>query len=188
MGDIGCLRSERYKFQFVGLIEKYNRRCFRQINVHCLHRLLPFPESIADITLMTAILPMGIPVGSKLFSAAFTGEAVDGPGPLPDFISVLIPPFPAAGVVAEVTLPASLWLFQKSAAVPAHTARFLHHLQVGFDCFFVSVDVILLAEVPDIVTAQVELLCDLSIPDPLRPELPDLLFLQYSYHVFSFLP
>ena len=131
---------------------------------------------------------MGIPVGSKLFSTAFAGEAVDGPSTLPDFIPIFIPPFSSAGIIAEVTLPTSLRLFQKSTAVPAHTASFLHHLQVCLHRVFVSVDVVFLAVVPDIVTAQVELLCDLPVPDPLGPELPDLLFLQYSYHVFSFLP
>lgn len=130
---------------------------------------------------------MGIPVGSKLFSAAFTGKAIDGPGTLPDLIPVLIPPFSAAGLIAEMPLPASLRLFQKSAAVSAHAAVILHHLQICFDRVFVSVDVIFLAVVPDIVTAQVELLCDIAISDPLGPKLPDLLLLQYSNHVFSFL-
>ena len=137
---------------------------------------------------MTAILPMGIPVGSKLFTAAFAGEAIDGPGALPDLISIIIPPFSAAGIIAEVPLPAGFRLFQKRAAVPAHAAILLHHLHIGRDCILVSVEVILFAVVPDIVTAQVELLRNLSVADPLRPELPDLFFLQYSYHDFSFLP
>ena len=169
------------------LVEKHDGRFLRQINLHRLHRLLPFPEPIADITFMTAILPMGIPVGSKLFSATLAGKTVDGPDTLPDLITVLIPPFPPAGLVAVMALPARLRLFQESAAVPAEAAIFLHHLQVGFDCVFVSVDVIFLAVVPDIITAQVELLRDIAISDPLGPELPDLLLLQYSYHVFSFL-
>ena len=101
---------------------------------------------------------MGIPVGSKLFSAAFAGKAIDGPGALPDLISIIIPPFTATGVIAEVPLPTCLWLFQKRAAVPAHAAVLLHHLHVGRNCIFVSVQVILFAVVPDIVTAQVELL------------------------------
>ena len=130
---------------------------------------------------------MGIPVGSKLFSAAFAGKAIDGPGALPDLISIIIPPFSAAGIIAEVPLPAGFRLFQKRAAVPAHTAVLLHHLHIGRDCILVTVEVILFAVVPDIVTAQVELLCDLPVSDPLRPELPNLFFLQYSYHVFSFL-
>ena len=130
---------------------------------------------------------MGIPVGSKLFSAAFAGEAVDGPGTLPDLITVLVPPLPPAGLIAEMPLPASLRLFQESAAVPAHVAVILHHLQIGLDRIFISVDVIFLAVIPDIVTTQVELLRDIAISDPLGPELPDLLLLQYSNHVFSFL-
>ncbi len=137
---------------------------------------------------MTAILPMGIPVGSKLFPAAFTSEAIDGPSALPDLISIIVPPFSAAGIIAEVPLPAGFRLFQKRAAVPAHAAILLHHLHIGRDCILVTVEVILFAVVPDIVTAQVELLRNLSVADPLRPELPDLLFLQYSYHVFSFQP
>ena len=137
---------------------------------------------------MTAILPMGIPVGSKLFSAAFAGEPINGPCALPDLITVVIPPFSAAGVIAEMTLPAGLRLFQKRTAVPAHAAVLLHHLHIGRDCILVSVQVILFAVVPYIVTAQVELLRNLSVADPLRPELPDLFFLQYSYHVFSFQP
>ena len=64
---------------------------------------------------------MGISVGSKLFSAALAGKAIDGTGSLPDLIPILIPPFSSAGVVAKMTLPASFRLFQKSAAVPAHT-------------------------------------------------------------------
>ena len=130
---------------------------------------------------------MGIPVGSKLFSTAFTGKAIDGPGTLTDLIPVFVPPFPAASLIAEMPLPACLRLLQESAAVPAHAAVILHHLQVCLDRIFVSVDVIFLAVVPDIVTAQVELLCDIAISDPLGPELPDLLLLQYSNHVFSFL-
>ncbi len=66
---------------------------------------------------------MGIPVGSKLFPTAFAGEAIDGPCALPDLISIIIPPFSAAGIIAEVSLPAGFRLFQKRAAVPAHTAR-----------------------------------------------------------------
>ena len=131
---------------------------------------------------------MGIPVGSKLFPAAFTSEAIDGPSALPDLISIIIPPFSAAGIIAEVSLPAGLRLFQKRAAVSAHAAVLLHHLHIGRDCILVSVQVILFAVVPYIVTAQVELLRNLSVADPLRPELPDLFFLQYSYHVFSFQP
>lgn len=130
---------------------------------------------------------MGIPVGSKLFSASFAGKTVDGTGPLPDLITVLIPPFSAAGLVAVMALPTCLRLFQESAAVPAEAAILLHHLQVGLDRVFVSVDVIFFAVVPDIITAQVELLRDIAISDPLGPELPDLLLLQYSNHVFSFL-
>lgn len=130
---------------------------------------------------------MGIPVGSKLFSAAFAGESIDGPRALPDLISIIIPPFTATGVIAEVPLPTCLWLFQKRTAVPAHAAVLLHHLHVGRNCIFVSVQVILFAVVPDIVTAQVELLRNLSVADPLRPELTNLFFLQYSYHGFSFL-
>ena len=137
---------------------------------------------------MTAILPMGIPVGSKLFPAALAGKAIDGPCALPNLISIIIPPFSAAGIIAEVSLPAGLRLFQKRAAVSAHAAVLLHHLHIGRDCILVTVEVILFAVVPDIVTAQVKLLSNLPVADPLRPELPDLLFLQYSYHVFSFQP
>ena len=110
---------------------------------------------------------MGIPVGSKLFSAAFAGKAIDGPGALPDLISIIVPPFSAAGIIAEVPLPAGFRLFQKRAAVSAHAAVLLHHLHIGRDCILVSVQVILFAVVPDIVTAQVELLRDLPISDPL---------------------
>ena len=96
---------------------------------------------------------MGIPVGSKLFPAAFAGEAIDGPGALPDLISIIIPPFSAAGVIAEVTLPAGFRLFQKRTAVPAHAAVLLHHLHIGRDCVLITIEVILFTVVPDIVTA-----------------------------------
>ena len=96
---------------------------------------------------------MGIPVGSKLFPAAFAGESVNGASALPDLISIIIPPFSAAGVIAEVTLPAGFRLFQKRAAVSAHAAVLLHHLHIGRDCILVTVEVILFAVVPDIVTA-----------------------------------
>ncbi len=82
---------------------------------------------------------MGIPVGSKLFSTAFAGEAVDRAGALPDLVPVLVPTFSPARIITEMTLPTSLWLSQKSSAEFAHHTVILHDLQICLHRFPVSV-------------------------------------------------
>ena len=78
--------------------------------------LLSAPIPVTDETLMTAILPVGIPVGCELFSAAFAGETIDRFWALPDLVTVLTPPFSSAGFTAETSLPACLRLHQKLTA------------------------------------------------------------------------
>jgi hypothetical protein len=131
---------------------------------------------------MTAILPAGIPVGSKLFSAALTGEAVDRCRALPDLITVFIPPLPPALFIAEMSFPASVWLLQERAAVSAKVSGLPHHLHVRLNRSGETVDVLFLTVVSDLVTAQVEVLGDLPISGPLCTELSDLFFLKLCKH------
>ena len=105
--------------QFVELVKRalwQNKSFFVFLLSLCLGWLLSAPIPVTDETLMTAILPVGIPVGCELFSAAFAGETIDRFWALPDLVTVLTPPFSSAGFTAETSLPACLRLHQKLTA------------------------------------------------------------------------
>ena len=61
---------------------------------------------------MTAILPIGIPVGSKFFSTAFAGEAIDRIRALSNLVAVLIPPLSPAGIIAKVLFSSDVRLIE----------------------------------------------------------------------------
>jgi hypothetical protein len=88
---------------------------------------------------------MGIPVGSKLFSTAFAGEAVDRAGALPDLVPILVPPFSSAGFTAEAPFPSGLRLHQKFAAVRADGVICHYALDICLHSFSLPVQVVGLA-------------------------------------------
>ncbi len=143
--------------------------------------LLSAPIPVADETLMTAILPVGIPVSCELFSATFAGETIDRFWTLPDLVTVLAPPYSPAGFTAEASFPTGLRLHQKLAAVRANVVVCHHDL----NRFLVSVQFIRSAVVAYGVPGKVELISNLTVPHTLRTENPDLFFLNNGHHAIS---
>lgn len=137
------------------------------------------------LAFVTAILHMGVPVGSKLFSTTFASKTIDCFWAFPDFVSILIPPFSSTGFTAEAPFPAGLRLYQKLATAWTDAVICHNTLDICLRSLTVSVQFVGFAVISNRVSGQVESICNLPVPGSLCTKQFDLFFLKNSYHLIS---